>query len=108
MFPFQADLEAGLAPEDLFESEIAPELAGHVAPVFEDLCREYVRAHMGATATRVGRWWGNALNRLRQSGERSTEEIDVVGTARKRVTLVGEVKWTSKPIGLLRRAARPR
>lgn len=99
VFPFQADLEAGLAPGDLFDSEIAPDLSSHVAPVFEDLCREYVRANMGATATRVGRWWGNALNRLRQSGERSTEEIDVVGTARKRVTLVGEVKWTSKPIG---------
>jgi len=99
VFPFQADLEAGLAPEALFDSEIAPELADHAAPVFEDLCREHVRANMGSIATRVGRWWGNALNRLRQSGERSTEEIDVVGTARKRVTLVGEVKWTSKPIG---------
>lgn len=99
VFPFQADLEAGLTAEDLFDSEIAPELADHVAPVFEDLCREHVRATMGATATRVGRWWGNALNRLRRSGERSTEEIDVVGTTRKRVTLVGEVKWTSKPLG---------
>ncbi len=98
VFPFQADLEAGLAPGDLFDREIAPDLADHVAPVFEDLCREHVRAHMGATATRVGRWWGHSLNRLRQSGERSTEEIDVVGTARNRVTLVGEVKWTSKPV----------
>ncbi|CAN5209082.1 ATP-binding protein [soil metagenome] len=99
VFPFQADLEAGLAPEDLFDSEIAPELADHVAPVFEDLCREHVRATMGGTATRVGRWWGNSLNRLRQTGERTTEEIDVVGTARKRVALVGEVKWTTKPLG---------
>ena len=82
--------------------------SGHVAPVFEDLCREHVRAHMGATATRVGRWWGASLNRLRRSGERSTEEVDVVGTARNRVTLVGEVKWTSKPVGLLRGVARPR
>lgn len=98
VFPFQSDLEAGLAPGDLFDREIAPDLAGHVAPVFEDLCREHVRAHMGATATRVGRWWGASLNRLRRSGERSTEEIDVVGTARMRVTLVGEVKWTSKPV----------
>ncbi len=99
VFPYQADLEAGLAPEDLFDSEVAPELADHVAPVFEDLCREHVRTTMGDTATRVGRWWGNALDRLRRSGDRSTEEIDVVGTARKRVTLVGEVKWTTKPLG---------
>ena len=99
VFPFQADLEAGLAPEDLFDSEIAPELADHVAPVFEDVCREHVRTSMGGIATRVGRWWGNALNRLRRSDERSTEEIDVVGTSRKRVTVVGEVKWTSQPLG---------
>lgn len=100
VFPFQADLEAGLAPEDLFDSEVAPELADHVSPVFEDLCREHVRATMGSAATRVGRWWGNALNSLRRTGERTTEEIDVVGTARQRVTVVGEVKWTSRPLGV--------
>jgi len=50
VFPFQSDLEAGLAPGDLFDREIAPALAGHVAPVFEDLCREHVRVQMGATA----------------------------------------------------------
>jgi AAA+ ATPase superfamily predicted ATPase len=55
VFPFQADLEAGLAPEDLYDREIAPDLADHVAPVFEDLCREHVRTTMGATATQVGR-----------------------------------------------------
>ena len=99
VFPFQADLEAGLEPSDLFDSAIAPELATHVAPVFEDLCREHVRATMGALATRVGRWWGNSLNKLRRSGQRTTEEIDIVGTARKRVTLVGEAKWTSRPLG---------
>lgn len=99
VFPFQADLEAGLAPSDLFDSEIAPELANHVAPVFEDLCREHVRATMGTIATRIGRWWGNSLNQLRRSGERTTEEIDVVGTTRQRVTLVGEAKWASRPLG---------
>lgn len=99
VFPFQTDLEEGLAPESLFDSEIAPELANHVSPVFEDLCREHVRATMGALATRVGRWWGNSLNQLRRSGERTTEEIDVVGASRGRVTVVGEAKWTSKPLG---------
>lgn len=100
VFPFQADLEAGLEPGDLYDTEIAPELPRHVSPVFEDLCREQVRATMGATATRVGRWWGNALNELRRSGERTTEEIDIVGTSRKRIALVGEVKWTSKPLSV--------
>ncbi|TVP44150.1 MAG: ATP-binding protein [Gemmatimonadales bacterium] len=99
VFPFQADLEAGLSAEDLYRSEIGPELAHHVSPVFEGACREHVRSTMGAQATRVDRWWGIALNSFRKTGERSTEEIDVVGSVRKRVTVVGEVKWTTRPAG---------
>lgn len=99
VFPFQADLEAGLQPEDLYDREIEPELADHVAPVFEELCREHARRSLDGTATRVGRWWGNSLNQLRKDGQRTTEEVDIVGTARKRVTLVGEAKWTNKPLG---------
>lgn len=99
VFPYQADLEAGLQPQDLYDREIEPALADHVAPVFEDLCREHARRNWDGAATRVGRWWGNSLNLLRKKGERTTEEIDIVGTARKRVTLVGEAKWTNKPLG---------
>ncbi|MCC5949024.1 MAG: ATP-binding protein [Nitriliruptoraceae bacterium] len=99
VFPYQADLEAGLQPQALYDREIRPELADHVAPVFEDLCREHVRRSFDGAATRVGRWWGNSLNQLRRRGERTTEEIDIVGTARKRVTLVGEAKWTNRPMG---------
>ncbi len=99
VFPFQADLEAGLSAEDLYRSEVAPELSRHVSPTFEDTCREYVRSTMGAQATRVDRWWGNALNAYRKTGARTTEEIDVVGSVRKRVTVIGEVRWTSKPVG---------
>ncbi|MPY98119.1 MAG: hypothetical protein GEU97_08975 [Actinophytocola sp.] len=99
VFPFQADLEAGLAPEDLYQAEIAPALAGHIAPVFEDVCRQHARRTYGAVATRIGRWWGRAEDALRRSGERSSEEIDIVGMTRNRVTLIGEVKWTNRPLG---------
>ncbi len=99
VFPYQADLEAGLGSGDLFDAEVGPALASHVAPVFEELCREHVRASMGAAVSKVGRWWGNALDSLRRSGERSSEEIDVVGLARGRVSVIGEVKWTAKPLG---------
>jgi AAA+ ATPase superfamily predicted ATPase len=99
VFPYQADLEAGLDSGDLFDAEVAPALASHVAPVFEELCREHVRASMGASVSKVGRWWGNALDSLRRNGERSSEEIDVVGLARGRVGVIGEVKWTTKPLG---------
>jgi uncharacterized protein len=95
VFPFQESLRSGLRAANHFEAEIAPALADHVAPVFESLCRRWVRHNLGAEATQVGPWWGRALDRLRAEGTRGSEEIDVVGVARSRVTLVGECKWTS-------------
>ena len=95
VFPFQESLCSGLRPADHYDAEIAPALPDHVAPVFEGLCRRWVRRNLGARATQVGPWWGRALDRLRAGGERGSEEIDIVGTSRSRVTVVGECKWTS-------------
>jgi uncharacterized protein len=98
VFPFQESLRSGLRPADHYEAEIAPALPEHVAPVFESLCRRWVRRNLGTQATRVKPWWGRALDRLRRAGERTIEEIDLVAKARGRVTLVGECKWTSGPM----------
>jgi hypothetical protein len=95
VFPFQESLRSGLRPADHYDAEIAPALPEHVAPVFESLCRRWVRLAIGHQATQVGPWWGRALDGLRAEGARSTEEIDIIGTARSRVTVVGECKWTS-------------
>jgi hypothetical protein len=57
-----------------------------------------VRTHLGAVASRVGSWWGPALHELRAKHERETDEIDIVGLRRGRVSVVGECKWTSRPI----------
>lgn len=46
----------------------------------------------------IASWWGNALDQYRRTGARSTEEIDIVGMARSRVTLLGEVDWTNRPM----------
>lgn len=97
VFPFQEDLTSGLAAADLFELEIAPGLADHVAPVFEGLCREWVRRNRGATASRVGSWWGPTTRAGHVAG-RFTEEIDIVGTGRARATVIGECKWTARPL----------
>lgn len=75
-------------------------MADHIAPAFEQLCRRWVRASMGRSASRVGSWWGPALNRLRRGGERESEEIDIVGTRRGRVSVLGECKWTTKPLSV--------
>jgi AAA+ ATPase superfamily predicted ATPase len=98
--PFAGELEAGLSPGDLWRVEVEPAFADHIAPAFEALCRRWVRANLGDRATRVGSWWGPALNKLRANGERTTEEIDLVGLRRGRVSVVGECKWTSKPISV--------
>lgn len=96
VFPYQEDLKTGLLPDVLYRNEIAPQLADHISPTFERLCRLWV-LQTGA-ATRVGAWWGNALNEHRRSGVRTSEEIDVVGISRSLVTLVGECKWTVDPM----------
>jgi uncharacterized protein len=98
VFPFQDGLENGLAAGDLFDAEVAPALSRHVSHVFEDWSRAWARENYGSTATTIAPWWGNALDAYRKNGERSSEEIDIVGTARSKVTLLGEVKWTSKPM----------
>ncbi|MBE2318982.1 ATP-binding protein [Solirubrobacter sp. CPCC 204708] len=104
VFGMQDDLGAGLEPADYWDGAIAPELADHAAPVFEDLCREWVRKTHGRVAPRVGSWWGPARHDLRRTHERETDEIDIVGVARNQVTLIGECKWTAKPLdgGVLR------
>jgi uncharacterized protein len=96
VFPYQSELETGLQARDLWKSAVAPALSDHVAPVFEDLCREWTRANYGQSAQRVDAWWGPARNDLRRRGERTSEEIDIVGLARRRVTLIGECRWRNK------------
>ena len=104
VFGMQDDLGAGLSAEDYWDELIDPDLASHTAPVFEDLCREWVRATHGRVAQRVGSWWGPARHDLRRTHQRETEEIDVVGARRGSVTLLGECKWTNAPMaqGVLR------
>jgi AAA+ ATPase superfamily predicted ATPase len=77
VFPFQEDLKTGLPPVALYDDEIADALADHVSPTYEALCRSWILRT--ARATRVGSWWGNALNHHRRAGTRQTEEIDLVG-----------------------------
>ena len=98
VFPYQEDLETGLRAEDLFDGEVAPVLNEHIGPEFEDWCRSWARTNLGGRARTVGAWWGPALDSLRRNKERTSEEIDIVGVGRGRVTVVGEAKWQNKPL----------
>lgn len=99
VFPFQEDLGAGLRPAHLFSLEVEPGLPDHVAPVFEALCRAWVRRNRGLKASRVGTWWGPTIDRGRAAG-RQTEEIDIVGIGRSRATVLGECKWTNQRLSV--------
>jgi AAA+ ATPase superfamily predicted ATPase len=98
VFVHQADLEGGLDASGLFDSLVAPDIADHCAPVFEQWAHAWLRTNRAATAINWGRWWGNAANIYRRDKTRTTEEIDVVGLLRNRVTAVVECKWTSKQL----------
>lgn len=93
VFPYQSELAAGLRPNAHYDQSVAPYLAGHVAPVFEDVCRAWVRRKYEDTTDTVGVWWGLARHDLRRRKARSTEEIDVIGARGGNVTLVGECRW---------------
>jgi AAA+ ATPase superfamily predicted ATPase len=96
--PFQDDLEAGMPAATLYDTEIVPTLASHVGGEFERFCRHWTRATR--QVSRVAAWWGPALHALRRDGSRSSEEIDIVATARGTVTVIGEARWRRKPIDI--------
>lgn len=96
VFPHQAELEEGTNPAELYRSAIRPQMADFVAPVFEELARDWVRRASAFGAPRVGAWWGPSLHSLRRRGMRTSEEIDVVAIDRGRIMLVGEARWRSE------------
>lgn len=95
VFVHQGDLEGGLDAGSLFDALVAPDIAEHCAPVFEQWAQAWLRANRAATAINWGRWWGRAANVYRRDKTRTTEEVDVVGLLKNRVTAVVECKWTN-------------
>jgi AAA+ ATPase superfamily predicted ATPase len=71
---------------------VKSELPKYIGPVFEDICRDWVRergarGELPFTPERVGAWWVK------------DQEIDVVAY-QKDTALVGECKWSTTPVGL--------
>lgn len=99
VFAYQADLTAGLPPQDHYDRNVAPFLAEHTGVAFEDICRTWVRHRYPTITDTVGPWWGMARHDLRKAKVRLTEEIDVVGARREKVTVVGECRWQRRQMG---------
>lgn len=71
---------------------VRSELPNYVGPVFEDICRDWVReqaaiGELPFTPERIGAWWAK------------DQEVDVVAY-RKGMALIGECKWIATQIGL--------
>lgn len=89
VFPNRSLLERGEIHQ--VRGQVEAELDQFVGLAFESICREYLWQLHGErklpfTARTVGNWWG------------SNDEIDVVALGGNSI-LVGECKWTAKPIG---------
>jgi len=86
--PHRSALEEGRAPAVL-DQFIRPQLDLFTGPIFEAICREHVwQMDLPFTPQRVGGWW-----------DRRTE-IDVVAVNdTEQALLVGECKWSTKPVG---------
>jgi AAA+ ATPase superfamily predicted ATPase len=98
VFPNQEALSSDLSPESHYTRNVERQLADFVSATFEDICRSWAAREYQHTTDSVDSWWGNALNRLRAAGNRTSEEIDLVGSHGRAATVIGEVKWTNVPM----------
>ena len=100
--PYIPDLESGSDATAHVTAHILPRIHNHVSLTFEEIFKRWARQQY-PQANNVGTWWGNSLNRLRQAGDRTSEEVDMVGLQDHNIEIVGEAKWTNKvmPVGVL-------
>jgi uncharacterized protein len=88
----RAQIARGLGAQ-LVDGRIMPGLNDHMGTVFEDMAREHARglAATGALAAdQVESWWSSD----------GAHEIDLVGVeGGDRVSFVGTVKWSARPLG---------
>jgi len=95
VFPFQEAISSDLSPEAHYARNVEPHLTEHVSVTFEDICRSWAAHEYKHTTDYVASWWGNAVNKFRAEGRRTSEEIDIAGVHQRSATVLGEVKWTN-------------
>jgi len=89
VFPNRSLLERGEVEQ--VRRQVEAELDQYMGLAFESICREYLWQLHGEnglpfTPRAIGSWWNR------------TEEIDVVALGENSI-LLGECKWTTKPVG---------
>jgi hypothetical protein len=98
VFPHQVSLREGISPEQVYRRHIAPHLDDHLAEALLARCREHVRQRFGRRALHVGGWWGLAAEALRETGLAPTEQIDLVASDGRTITVVGLVRTGPHPV----------
>jgi hypothetical protein len=90
ILPNQAAIEAGQGSL-VYDNIIRPALNDYLGPIFEEVCREYVRlrgsGRFGSLIRRIGRHWEGDW------------DLDVVAEDAAGRLLVGECKWSHRPTG---------
>lgn len=91
--PYHGSLELGLA-DAIFAQRVQPVFDAYVGYALEEAAQDYVvrlarNGTLSFVPERVGRWWSNVA------------EIDVMAISdTDKAILVGECKWSAKPVGL--------
>lgn len=91
VLPNRSGLEAGDARQ-VYESRVRPHLDQHVSMAFEEICAQHLRDRnrrgaLSARYDRIGGWW------------RGDCEVDLVAAGDDGHVLVGECKWSTRPVG---------
>lgn len=103
--PNLVDLEAGRGRQ-VWDEDIKPRLDEFVSkPAFERLCREFVRSRIGRDSRfpgrgDVGAWWGPATFRTPDGRRTEQREAEIVVWSGRSAKLVGEAKWSDRPVDL--------
>lgn len=95
VLPNRSRLERGMANE-VWKTSVAPALDTYMGRVFEGMARHtYTRYHEDwgfAADPAWSRWEGQDRNRR-------SIELDIVASLGGSLTLLGEIKWSSRPVG---------
>lgn len=109
VFTSYSELEAGDV-DGVFEYTVGPHLHEYTSFIFEDVCREYVRAlnrkgELSCRYAKIGRWWGKVTRLMADSGTGREKkhtyetEIDIMAVdSSEKQYLLGECKFKNSPI----------
>ena len=76
------------------QNEIKKDLPNHVAGIFEEIVR---RTLLKISGRRINGIEIPIVNQVCNWWDRKGNEVDIVGVWRKKVQLIGEIKWKNKP-----------